>query len=771
MSKSKVGKLVLLILISIWIIFRYGEWLTFAPHQVIEPYGDGFKAYTVIQYHARFDSSYAHFDGMNYPYGEHAIPAATQPLLSFPIKFISNNITDITPYAVPIVNGFMLAGIILCACFLYLIFAHFELPVWYSIATAIGITLLSPQAHRMISHYGLAHLEIIPIGLYLLLKFNAENSWKWSLWLALLAFAAALIHFYLFALLVFLISFFYFVDFLFRPEIKNLGRLFPHYLIQVMLPFAFFFFWMIYNDPISDRPSMPWGYFYYSANLQGTLTSLFQPHFQFFNERILTLPPIDYENHTYVGLAAILILVYILMRWLFSRFRLDFFSPVPDKNYYLPKILLAGFIIYLFSLGLPFSIPGLESLLRYTGPIKQFRSISRFAWIFYYVLNIVAFVSIFHILKTAGKKIFLLPIIAILFFEAYHHSYGYDLSVEEIPEWKEGQYFQDQSKINFDNYQAIVPIPYYNIGSDHFWLTIPQIGLIMQQSLVLSNETGLPLTAAMLTRSSLSQTINQIQLVSAPYRIPKIFEDFPNEKPLLLMIDQGALDATNGRYEHFYGQGNLIFEKGDIQWFELPLSGFQQRVQEKKNDLIAELDSLQLTPHGTLLSTDSLSTFLYQSYDDQDLQSAYLGQGGRQTILKDSIQLLKNELPFFEPGDTAVFSLWCFINKDLIVRSDITGYELDGNSAIIQKITTPLHRAIHTFDNNGWGLVEFVFGRKSLNSSFIFVIENEWLKGEVFQFDELLIRRRDSDLFQKKPSYIWKNNLHFGMEDSTGYIK
>ena len=178
-------RITVLLLITIWVFSRYNDFFELDPSKVIEPWGDGFKAYTVIQYHARFDTTYSHYNGMNYPYGEQAVAAATQPLISFPLKWISENLVDISGQTVVIVNLLMLLGIVLSAFFLYLIFERLGLPGWYSVLGGLGITLLAPQIQRIGFHYGLAHVEVIPIGIYLLLRYQENKHWKWSAWIAI----------------------------------------------------------------------------------------------------------------------------------------------------------------------------------------------------------------------------------------------------------------------------------------------------------------------------------------------------------------------------------------------------------------------------------------------------------------------------------------------------------------------------------------------------------------------------------------------------------
>lgn len=59
---------------------------------------------------------------MNYPYGEMVLFTGNQSAIANTIKFISENITDISLYTIGIVNLLMLFSIVIAALFIFLIF-------------------------------------------------------------------------------------------------------------------------------------------------------------------------------------------------------------------------------------------------------------------------------------------------------------------------------------------------------------------------------------------------------------------------------------------------------------------------------------------------------------------------------------------------------------------------------------------------------------------------------------------------------------------------
>ena len=74
---------------------------------------DALKNYYTPWYHARHDSTWHWFGGMNYPYGDHIVFADAQPLLSNGIRAIDQVAPGVADHTVGIMNLLMLAQILL----------------------------------------------------------------------------------------------------------------------------------------------------------------------------------------------------------------------------------------------------------------------------------------------------------------------------------------------------------------------------------------------------------------------------------------------------------------------------------------------------------------------------------------------------------------------------------------------------------------------------------------------------------------------------------
>lgn len=768
-SEETIGRVALIGLALLLLFLRFPDFFQSPNSKVIEAYADGIKAYTVIEYHARYDSTYSWFEGMNYPYKEHVVPAATQPLLSTVIKLVSDYVVDISPYTRAIVHASLLLGLILCAWFLYLLFRKLKVPVWVSVGFALGISFLAPQFQRMISHYGLAHPEVLPIILYLLLRLEETKSWKTSVWIAIATTAYSLIHFYYFAIITFVISFYFLFGFLRKPGWHRLLRYGLHYSIQLILPLVFFYFWMYHNDPVTDRTSQPWGFFYFKAIWEGIYTSMAQPHFQWVDQQLIKIEESTFEGQAYIGLIAVLGSAVLLIRWIIGMFRKEGFAIVRAGgmyNAYLNKIFWTGLLLLFFSFCWPFIWTGFEWLADYAGPIRQFRSVGRFSWAFYYIINIIVIVELWAWLKEKDWKLaVIIPALLLLCYEAYNYSYFRNLDLDDIKELHPGNQYTDIPGIDYDEFQAIITVPHYNVGSDNFWRE--GAGDIVPRSLILSLQTGLPTTSAMLTRTSLSQTIKQIELISEPYREPAILKEYPNDKPLLLILSKYLYSQHEARYKHLLEEAQLLYDHESYQLYRLSLDTFRKRIDSRKRDIqyTIENDTLELRPHGDFMSRDTHQTFQYLSYDSLSADVVYRGSGALQGPAIPGVTLFEDNIPQQQAGGYYTFSFWIYVAKDLSARSWAHIIETDATTGneINRKSFQP-QTEIRAIDN-GWGLAEVVFVTAKSDSKVRLVVENTDLKDELLHFDEFLLRPEVSDIYREENAYWFKNNRWFSREE------
>ena len=146
-SFTFTGSLFTLALSVLVLYILFGELLSSPNSVYFAEGGDGLQSYYGTMYHISHDTSYARSGGMNYPYGEMVLFTGNQPVIANTIKFISDNIIDISAYTIGILNILMLSSIVVAALFIFLIFRHFKLPVLLSIdatSSYVSISITSP---------------------------------------------------------------------------------------------------------------------------------------------------------------------------------------------------------------------------------------------------------------------------------------------------------------------------------------------------------------------------------------------------------------------------------------------------------------------------------------------------------------------------------------------------------------------------------------------------------------------------------------------------
>gem|GEM_PF-582106 len=789
-QKNKLGFLLLLLFTCIVLYIRFGQILTASPNHVIQGYGDAFNAYNIVTYHAKYDATYTVFEGMGYPYGEHVTIASTIPLISNGLKFLKSVGLDVTDYSIPILHYSMLFSYLICAIFLYLIFARLAIPPWFNIIVSIGLTMMSPQAERLFGHYGLAHLYAIPATIYFLMRFDERPNWWSSIGLFLTVLLTSLIQFYFFAITAFMIALFYFFSFLkkARPSGNEMGKwIFPksdffryalHFSFQVLLPYALFLIWFAQYD-VPNRPDKPYGFLIFISHWEGLFLSLRMPYYKWINENIIEIRKVSSEGLAYVGIVGFGVFLTMLFHWISHLFKNSFFQKmtvltskkagkvaqselimmrgleklVYDDADFLRRLFAMAFVLVVFSFGIPFVLPGFENLLDYSGPLKQFRSVGRFNWIFYYVINIIIFTYLYR--KFSRKKVWLLLPLALLVYESWQFNHARRYRMDTVPEFYEGKTFKDKTGFNFDNYQAILPIPYFHVGTDNFNAKVH--GRIQQKSSALSMETGLPLIASMGNRSSVSRAYKLFQTTTEPYDIPTILSDFKNDKPLLLMVDTSHLE----KYPYL-GEGMKFLKAVDaMRYYELPLSGFQERIDNRKIAIQQRLqaDSTLFNING-FLSTDSIENFVYQSFDDQDQSAAYRGNGGLNLNISTPQTIFKGEVPNTKKGDNIRLSFWAHnLQKFPVANTFVNVKLLDPTTgAVMWQHRPQIRYFLSVMANDGWSLVDLPFTLPADGVLEVSIL-NKAMEEQLFLVDELIIRKSRTDLY--KEEVVFCNNRYY----------
>lgn len=764
------GLWLLIVLMALIIGVRHFDLLKAPNQHFIGNSMDGYRSYMAAMYHVQHDKTYRHYEGMNFPYGDRVDYTDNLPILTNSIKFISQNIVDLFPYLTGIWNVFLLLSILLSGIFVYLIFRELELPLWYALLVTLGITFLAPQLTRFHAHYGLAHPFVIPMMIYLLLRFERKPSWKFSLGIGTVILLTYGLHSYLFALSILLVGFYWVMKLLREITWANFKKVLLHGGIQTLFPFFILAITVLLNDPVSDRPMKPYGFFSYRAYLLGIFFPLDFQAGRLLKEWLGPLKYIKGEGTIYIGFMAVLFSITIVI-WRLWHFRQrKWLAQALDQHrHILVNLLGAAVVLLLLSLGLPFTIPGAEDLLNYTGPFQQFRSVGRFAWVFYYVINILAFYMAYHWIMKIERKNWriaaLIFVIGFLNFESITFFFKHRYRLYPHPTIRKKYKSADNPWIkttDWSKYQAILPIPYFHIGSENIWFRAE--GPVLQRSMWTSIQTGLPMLSSFMGRTSISQTLDFVTLVKEPYRPSKILDLVDPEKSILIFVQKGNYNPKKAQYNYLFSDLKPFFEDKEILLYELTISRLRQRIDQRKNAAFTALDTLTLFPQEDLWTTDSLNSIVYQSFDYNKTERTYSGEGAFSGKAKVEHIIYEGHLPEQKANSSYIYACWLYIGEDLAARSWLNLEEFNRSSGKrIRKKGYKVDQFIRAVDA-GWALIEVPFKLKKNDSGLRTTIINHDLFKRPLFVDEQLIRPASTQVFKQSPKAIWQNNRKFEKE-------
>lgn len=743
----------------------YGKVLISPDNYMFSVSGDGIKNYFTFTYHIKYDSSYANFEGMNYPYGESILYTDCHPILANTIKFLSLRIPSLENYSVGLLNLFMIFSIILTFIILNFLLVELKFNIWFSIFFSFSIALLAPQLFRLEGHFALSYSMAIPLSWLLVLKCIKYKKTHLYVLLFINSLFWLFIHAYLgmiitsFIILILLIN-------TFSDDQKKKNRVVYFWSgVAILLPIVFFYVYTILTDTHIGRTDNPSGFFLYNAEIDDVFLPHGKPFSPILNKLVGGIIKLEWEAWGYVGIVNTLFFVVLIVLAISSVFRKRIRVVLKDlfDNKPLNISLFAAFIVLLFAMAVPFKqYPKILEIL----PIfKQFRATGRFVWPFYFAFTTFAAYGfqkfIIQYFKNK-KKIFtgimiLILIIGTTFTEAldYHNSISKRIThspnlfkKELLPE-----YFQKSlEQINPNDYQAIISFPFYYQGSESY--SRPRVDEAVLNSIVISLNTGLPNVCANLTRTSIEESKRIIQIVSPNYSDKKVIEDLSSNKSFLIVktgnrftqyekaiIDKGRTIHKNDKFDLLQiAVEDLFSDDGKIV-----VSDFM----EKKPNLLKQ-DSFYVSKYSSVL--------YYNGFEYIKSDTSYRGQGSYKSLKKGKNVLVEFAPNTFEKEKEYEVSMWMYNGEpdalNLWFRLIIEEYDEINNTWHTTDFF-PEHAEVL---NNNWSLVEGNFSIYDPNNRIYIVTKGKDNSMATLHIDDILVKENGIDVYKIE---LENNSLFF----------
>ena len=549
------------VLLAVLVCFRFfGDMILHPGEFLFGDQGDGLKNYFAVAYQVIHGEG-MWFEGMLYPYGDHLIFADGQPLLTKILTWFVGPDVNNGSQIIAIMNLLMIGSLVISGWCIHRFLTWNHVNPWFAVPFSLAIAFLSPQVARFIGHYALGYTFFVPMAWLLIAGFSRTN-WPWifALVASYIVLLFGFLHpYYLFIFVIFLGAILGWELIIKKFRFKEMEHLAAR-TFTLLVPLVLFIAYQKGVDPITDRPTNPTGIFSYMTTFQSVFVPVVDPFQSLFNSYFFRIfIPGSWEGNAYIGMVASFTafasVLALVRRTVTRKWKVLTHPVLPEP---LKAAFIPGIITLLFAMGL-FHLIGLNWLSDFISPLKQFRSLGRVAWIFYYVFSVWTvyhlyvlfrhFRSIgggkytYHISLVIGLCAFLWMLDAIVNIKFYkaqmmNRNATEAFSDNYVSQWK-------AAGISVEEYQAIMPLPFMLVGSEKIGLESGPISML--HSMKGSFSSGLPIVGGAMSRTSLSVTEKSAQLVSHSLFPRPILDEMNPNKKLLLLCSNEALSEEEHR--------------------------------------------------------------------------------------------------------------------------------------------------------------------------------------------------------------------------------
>ncbi|HSH64987.1 MAG TPA: hypothetical protein VLB84_04120, partial [Bacteroidia bacterium] len=420
----------------------------------------------------------------------------------------------------------------------------------------------------------------------------------------------------------------------------------------------------------------------------------------------------------------------------------------------LTQLIVASIFILLFSMLLPFRSL-LYDLIYKVSIIKQFRAIGRFAWVFYFVSNIAAIVMLDKIitsLKERKRKIIAYSIMILfplfIFSEgvSYHQFISADIKkspnlfdIHQMP-----QSFQmDCSALNPNDYQSIISFPFFYIGSENFGKQATNN--IYKLSFLFSYHLNLPMMSSFLTRTSIHESKNIMQLFAFNFYDKAIKNDLVSDKPFLLIYSNENLSEEE---QNLLNKSKMLIKRDDYSLYELDKNIlFKNNAKDEYDVFLKKKDSL--FEKNNFLVSDTNLYFSFIDFDKSNAHSFGKENGCYEGLLKDMNVIYSFEGNKLKSDKQYIGRFWMYNDgenegQDCLNAMIFFDKEKAGKSEWIC-----LANARTTYQINGnWSLAEIQLDNIDKDAVYKLVVKGDDRSKKTIYIDHFLFFEKGMDIYK-----------------------
>ena len=281
---------------------------------------------------------------------------------------------------------------------------------------------------------------------------------------------------------------------------------------------------------------------------------------------------------------------------------------------------------------------------------------------------------------------------------------------------------------------------------------------MMKYTFIASLKTGLPTSGVMLSRTSISQSYRNIEMMLELYRKPALLEDLPDKKPFLVLASK--CDDMTRPEQQLLKRTDYISENERFTISSIQVSTLMEMAHEQMMKVMDELNSRDLFPQEEFLVSDTSGGWFYNGFEDS-AGEFYYGKSGYSGNIEEFNTIFHGTLPGVGNDSLFIISFWLGdARKDLVPRSTIELALTDSTGQLFHVEYRNLGNLYTALDDD-WALLEYSMTNTDPGNQLKVTIWNRHLKKTTLHIDELLIRSSSVDIYRIVERGVSRNNRFF----------
>ena len=713
--------------------------------------GDGIKnIYNYLEF-IRTDGGWIR-DHVGYPFGEHIAYLDAYLLVAFSVKGLMAIGIDLSPFALGIFNLTIIWSTLICNILLYLILRQYRLPRIYSAILAMLIGFMSPQIIRSLGHFSLSLSFFIPFIWYQLNFIYKDDRIRLrTVLITLFLFIMGWAHpYYMLVGAGFILT--YTLVAWVRREMNIITVI--GMVLSAVIPIAAFTLITGMTDDGGLRHPFPYGITEYHTSIESIFLPIFGPFHHFFT-KLFSAKPFIWEGIGYPGIIPVLAFLSLFFWTIYRLIRKKKQGWNKILRWNIPSLLIAVVIIFFFASAVLFKLfPGMVDHL---GPLRQFRSLGRFAWIIYYIIAVFGAITLYDLFMRLALKNEILAIgfavlgMGIWGLESYHHLRS-NIIVAKHQSIAPIDRFEDktgeiakvlaEADLKPKDFEAMLYFPYINMGSEEIYIhrgwTFPMYRVM--------NATGIPLATFHSSRSVIKEAQQLATLLSPEYiSKPTGFELGSR----ILIVTFG--DEFTSDERELIGKSKFIGCTDEVCLYSIHSMRFYRNLRlEAIEEFESRRDSL-FNISSNVFTSSYRRDIIWNGFEDGEVKGL---QGKGLKSKEEEVMLYEGPLPDAQ-DTTYIISVWFKSLPERASFPDLVYRQHMADGTIEEWM---IHPSQLTTYSGSWVRAELPFDLQDRDNR----IEVIYSGRETKVVDQLLIQPAGTDVWIESDEGLIYNNWNLG---------